>query len=225
MFPHAEEVNVEKWLENPVCWWGSWNTWRGTRKPPLAAESSAGAPRMKAGEEEEVEKGEADRVKPRPCDALHEDNLLTRWTSNAPRLFSFFLFWLYWIKSATLRWFISPSAQIKALRHQRSGTECWLYDYNYMQINWNSPATEHQPPPWTRPSLLLLNELRSDSGWCFAFIQKEMFLLSDSNKDKPRPGDPLPLCNLILLISGLNPHQYQGVAVALHSCTSKQKAV
>lgn len=50
------------WKIQFIYWWSSWNfrvnTWRRTRKPALAAESSAGAPRIKAGEEEEAEKGE-----------------------------------------------------------------------------------------------------------------------------------------------------------------------
>lgn len=88
---------------------------------------------------------------------------------------------------------------------------------------------------WTTPPTTTLDSVQHQSsiltalkwahiwlGWCFAFIQKEVLLLSDSNKDKTCPGDPL----LILLISGwLDPHQYQGAAVALHSCTSQQKAV
>lgn len=77
MFPHAEEVNVEKWLENPVYLLVRFLKLPGDHMTPYTQTCSAGAPRIKAGEEE-AEKGEADRVKPRPCDALHEHNLLTR---------------------------------------------------------------------------------------------------------------------------------------------------
>lgn len=225
MFPHAEEVNAEKWLENPVYLLVRFLKLPGEHMTPYSQTCSGSRKLCRSSEDEGRRRGRSGERRSWPSETAamwRSTRAQSADTVNIKRSAAlFFLFWLYWIKSATLRGSISPSAQIKALGHQRSGTECWLYDYDYMQINWNSP------PPWTlfstsRPSLLLLNELIFDSGWCFAFIQKEVLLLSDSNKDKTCPGDPL----LILLISGwLDPHQYQGAAVALHSCTSQQKAI
>lgn len=77
MFPHAEEVNTEKWLENPVYLLVRFLKLPGEHMTPYS-QTCSGSRKLCRSSEEEAEKGEADRVKPRPCDALHEHNLLTR---------------------------------------------------------------------------------------------------------------------------------------------------